>query len=165
MSFSYYIIPLFIILIFVYAFIKGNNAYDDFIIGVKDGMKTSINILPYLISMYIAVKVFDASGILNDIIRTTKISNKIIAQGFFRSFSSNASLSYMIQVFDEYGVDSKEGMVSSILQGATDTTIYVATLYFGSVGVSKYKYGIVIGLLSDLLCLLICIWMYFILFN
>ncbi|MGM9972128.1 MAG: spore maturation protein, partial [Anaeroplasmataceae bacterium] len=134
MSFSYYIIPIFVILIFVCAFLNKTNAYDAFIYGAKDGIKTSIDILPYLMSMYIAVKVFDASGIMDDLLRISKIPNKLLLQGFFRSFSSNASLSYMIEIFKSYGPDSKEGIVSSILQGATDTTMYVITLYFGSIG-------------------------------
>ncbi len=164
MSFSYYVIPVFIILIFIIAFLNKTNAYDSFIIGSKEGIKTSLDILPYLMCMYIAVKVFDASGIIDDLLRFKSIPNKLLAQGFFRSFSSNASLSYMIEIFEHYGPDSKEGMVSSILQGATDTTLYVTTLYFGSIGIGKYRYSVIVGLLSDLLCIFICILMYFVIF-
>ena len=164
MRFSIILIPLFILIVFIYAIIKKTNAYESFIYGAKEGLNQSFDILPYIISMYIAVKVFNASGILEDILRLSKIPPKLIAQGIFRSFSSNASLSYMIDIFNEYGPDSKLGMASSVLQGATDTTFYVLTLYFGSVKVTNYRYSSFIGISSDILCLVLSILMYFYVF-
>ena len=70
----------------------------------------------------------------------------------------------MIDIFNEYGPDSKLGMASSVLQGATDTTFYVLTLYFGSVKVTNYRYSSFIGISSDILCLVLSILMYFYVF-
>lgn len=164
MSISSYIILVFIFIIFIYGLFSKINVYEVFIYGMKEGIKSSINILPYLMSMYIAVRLLDASGIISDFIRISKIPNEIIMQFLFKPLSSNASLSYMLEVFNKYGVDSTEGMVSSILQGASDTTLYVITLYLGSIGITKYRYSIVVGLLSDVFCFIICIVTYFIIF-
>ena len=57
----------------------------------------------------------------------------------------------MMEVYEIYGVDSKEALYSSILQGSSDTTIYVITLYFGSVGIKDYRYALVLGLMADLM--------------
>lgn len=163
-SLSNFIIPLFLIIVFLYSTFKKTDAYDAFIEGCNDGIKQSFSILPFLLSMYVAVKVLDSSGIIEDIIKLKSIPSELFIQGIFRPVSSNASLSYMIDIFEVYGVDSPEGVVSSILQGCTDTTLYVITLYFGSIGVKKYRYSVFIGLLSDLLCFVICVLMYFFIF-
>lgn len=158
---SYYVIPVFIILALVFALKNKTDAYESFITGSKDGIKTAFTILPYLLSMYVAVAVIDASGIFQDIIKFKNIPLEIILQGIFRPVSSNASLSFMINVFDIYGVDSKAGFVSSVMQGGTDTTVYVMTLYFGSIGVINYRYALKVGLLTDLFCFIMCVALYF----
>ncbi len=141
---------------------KKCDAYDAFIEGSRDGVKTSIAILPFLISMYIAVRIFDASGFLQDLIRLKSIPFELILQGIFKPFSNNASMSFMLKAYEAYGVDSKEAVVSSILQGGTDTTMYVMTLYFGSVGISKYRHAPAVGLLNDLFCFCLCMVLYFV---
>lgn len=107
--------------------------------------------------MLVAVNVFQASGLLNDLIHTSKIPNELFIQGAFRPASSHASMSIMLQILKQYGPDSKAGMASSILQGGSDTTIYVMGLYFGSIGIRKTRHAYVIGLISDCICFLCCL--------
>ena len=64
---SYYIILIFVVIVLIYSFYKKNNAYESFINGCTSNMKTGITILPYLLVMYVAVTVFKASGILEDL--------------------------------------------------------------------------------------------------
>ena len=56
----------------------------------------------------------------------------------------------MLNVFQEYGVDSFLGHIASTIQGATDTTMYVLAVYFGSVNISKIRYAAAYGLTADL---------------
>ena len=156
-SISYYFIVGFVLLILIYAFCKKTNVYDAFISGCFDSMKVGISILPYLLCMYVAVSVFKASGILNDLIKVRQIPSELFIQGFFRPASSHASLSMMLSIFSTYGPDSAVGMVSSILQGGSDTTIYVMGLYFGSIGIKKTRHAYAVGLVCDLVCFLCCI--------
>ena len=114
--------------------------------------------------MFVAINVFKASGILNDLISFRKIPSELFIQGIFRPVSSHASLSMMLSIFKEYGVDSSVGTISSILQGGSDTTVYVMGLYFGSIGVKKTRHAYAIGLISDCLCFIMCIALLLIIF-
>lgn len=160
-SISYYIILVFILIVILYSTIKKNNTYDSFIKGCFENMKTGINILPYLLSMYMAVIVFKKSGILDDLFSLSNIPAPILLQGVFRPVSSHASLSMMISIINTYGVDSKEGIISSILQGGSDTTVYVMGLYFGYIGIKKTKHAYFVGLLCDFVCFIICLLLFF----
>lgn len=68
-----------------------------------------------------------------------------------RPISGNASLSLMMEVFSRYGVDSFLGHLASTIQGCTDTTLYILSLYFGTIGIKKIKYSLFAGLLVDLI--------------
>lgn len=151
----------FVLVVLIYSIIKKNNAYESFINGCKDSMKTGITILPYLLIMYVAVNVFKASGILNDLIHFKHIPGELFIQGVFRPVSSHASLSMMVSIINTYGVDSKAGIISSVLQGGSDTTIYVMGLYFGYVGIKKTRHAYVVGLLCDAICFIMCIILFF----
>ncbi len=163
MQISYYFIPVLVFVIFTYSFLKKKNAYDSFIIGAKEGIQTSVQILPFLLSMYVAVNVLNASGLIQDVVRLKNFPIEIIIQAIFKPFSSNASMSFMIDCFETYGVDSNAAMVSSIMQASTDTTFYIVALYFGSVGILNYRYTIKVGLLTDIFCFLLCILLFYIL--
>lgn len=154
---SYYFILGFILLILIYAFFKKTNAYDAFIQGATDSIKVGISILPYLLCMFVAVNVFKASGILEDLIKVDSIPSELFIQGFFRPVSSHASLSIMLTMFKQYGVDSANGMISAILQGGSDTTIYVMGLYFGSIGIKKTRHSYAVGLICDVICFICCL--------
>jgi Uncharacterized membrane protein len=156
-SISYYFIIGFILIIILHGVVKKTNVYDSFIEGAKYQMKEGITIFPFLLCMLVAVNVFKASGMLNDLIRPSKIPNALFIQGAFRPASSHASMSLMLQIFTDYGVDSKEGMTAAILQGGSDTTVYVMGLYFGSVGIRKTRHAYAVGLISDCVCFVCCL--------
>ncbi len=157
---SYYLIAIFIAIILIYSIFKKHNAYDSFIEGSFEAMKIGIGILPYLLVMYVSVKVFKASGIIDDLINLKNIPNELIIQGVFRPISSHASLSMMLETIDKYGVDSKEGMISTVLQGGSDTTVYVMGLYFGMAKIKKTRHSYIVGLICDAVTLIICLLIY-----
>ncbi len=154
---SYYFIIGFILLILAHGVIKKTNVYDAFIDGAKYQMKEGITIFPYLLCMLVAVNVFKASGILNDLVHMKHLPKELFIQGAFRPASSHASMSIMLQIFKDYGVDSKAGTASAILQGGSDTTVYVMGLYFGSIGIRKTRHAYLVGLISDCVCFLCCV--------
>ncbi|MEI3508057.1 MAG: hypothetical protein V8R01_02845 [Bacilli bacterium] len=53
-------------------------------------------------------------------------------------------------MFTTYGADNYLSIMASIIQGSSDTTLYIITLYFGTIGIKKIKYALWAGLLADL---------------
>lgn len=154
---SYFIILGFILIILLFSIFKKINAYEAFIDGVKQTMKSSLGLLPYILIMYVAVNVFVSSNLLSDLLSFTRIPTKFIIQGVFRPVSSHASLSIFMSIINDYGVDSKETIASAILQGGSDTSVYVLGLYFGYANIKKTRYTYIVALLSDVLCFILCL--------
>ena len=70
---------------------------------------------------------------------------------FLRPISGSSSLVLVNDIFTSYGPDTYIGRLASVLQGCTDTTIYVLSLYFGSVGIKKTRYALFNGLFADIM--------------
>lgn len=141
-----YLIPFLVMIIICYGFFKGTNIYEEFLSGAIDGLKIVYEIIPTVLAMIFAVNIFVSSGIL-DILKG--FTTEILPMAFLRPISGNASLAFLSTIYESYGVDSFLGFLGSIIQGATDTTIYVLALYFGSIGVRKTKYALPVGLFAD----------------
>lgn len=158
------ILPIFIIIIIFYGFKKKINIYDTFLEGAKDGLVTVFNIFPAIIAMIFAINIFIDSNVLSFIINLFIPSKyvsinlyNILPMALLRPVSGTASLAIMNNIFQIYGPDSFIGRMASILQGCTDTTIYVIALYFGSIKISKIRYALKVGLFADLIGILVAI--------
>ena len=160
MDITVYIIPLFVGIVFIFGFKKRN--YEDFIKGATDGIKIALESFPYLLSMICATKLLSSSYFLVYLFKNFDIPYMLFMEATFRPLSYNASLSIMIEIFNQYGVDSKMATVSSVLQGATETSFYVIAIYYGSVGIKKYRYSLFMAILSDVLifCLSLLLFYY-----
>lgn len=141
-----YIIPIIVIVIIAYGFIKKCDIYDDFVEGALDGLKVVVEILPVLLAMIFAVNIFVGSEFLNVIGGKFK---DVLPMVVLRPISGNASLAVLSSIYQNHGVDSFISFLASVIQGATDTTIYVLALYFGSVKIKKTRYALPVGLFAD----------------
>lgn len=142
-----FLIPIIVIVIVFYGFIKKCDIYDSFINGAVDGLKISVKIIPTLLAMIFAVNIFVGSNILSDIFNF--FNSDIIPMIFLRPISGNASLAILNNTMKIYGPDSYLGLLASVIQGATDTTVYVIALYFGCVGIKNSRYALPVGLAAD----------------
>lgn len=154
---SAWLLPCIIAAILVAGYFKKVPIYSTFINGAKSGFGTSIQLLPHLIAMMLAVQVFSASGamgivvhLLSPIFHFFGIPPEVAPIGLLRPISSSASLAFMTDIFQHHGVDSWLGQLASTMQASSDTTLYVITVYFGSVGISNFRYALKVGLLADL---------------
>ena len=59
---SQLIIPAFILFTVLYGALKKVRVYDSFVSGAKEGLQVTVNIFPYLLAIFVAVKAFQASG-------------------------------------------------------------------------------------------------------
>ena len=149
------IITLFIVL----AFVNKVNVYDAFVEGAKEGFKTAVMIIPYLVAILVAIGVFRTSGAMDVLVNGIKWV--VLAVGMNADFvealptalmkplSGSGARGMLIDVMNDRGADSFVGRVASTVQGATDTTFYIIAVYFGSVGISKTRYAITAGLIAD----------------
>lgn len=152
------VIPLFVFFVVFYGFIKKVNLYDSFLEGAKEGLHISVNIFPNVLAMVFAINIFLDSNFVYEILRVfegflmkVNIPLDILPMAILRPISGTATLAIMNDIFMSYGSDSYAGRLASVLQGCTDTTIYVLALYFGSIGVKKIRYSLVVGLIADLI--------------
>lgn len=151
------ILPLLICFIILYGYLKKVNVYDSFITGTKESFKTICNIFPSMLAMIFGVNIFIKSNILESLLKVfTPIMNifhiplEIIPMAIIRPISGSSSLAILNNIFEKFTPDSYIGKIASVLQGSTDTTFYVLTLYFGTIGIKKIKYSLWAGLIADL---------------
>lgn len=152
------VIVIYISFIIIYGVIKHVNCYESFKNGVSNNYKILLDIFPNLLALVFAVEVFTNSGIIelfNQYVNLIRVPIEIIIQAFLKPVSSSSSLVMMLKVFNNYGVDSNLGILSSIIQGCSDTTFYIVTLYFSCVKIKDYKYALKVGILSDILTFII----------
>lgn len=169
---SIWLIPLIIGFILLYGTFKRIPTYEAFVEGGKEGIEISFSIIPYLVGMLVAVSVFRASGaldffmdMLKPIFRTIHVPTEIVPLALIRPISGTASLGIMSDLISIYGADSLIGRIASTMQGSTDTTLYVITVYFGAVGIKRMGDAIKVGLLADFAAIIFSVVIVTILFN
>jgi spore maturation protein B len=154
---SLWAIPALISFILVYGWSKRVSVYETFIEGAKGGLGTTIRILPHLIAMMVAITLFRESGALDLFLRAMRpilsllhVPEQIVPLALLRPLSGTGSLAITTDLIAQYGPDSMLGRLASTMQGSTDTTLYVLTVYFGAVGIRNGAYALKVGLWSDL---------------
>jgi len=150
-------IPAILFTITLLAFVRRVNVYEVFIQGAQEGFMTAIKTIPFLVAMFVAISVFRASGamelfagLVSPVTEKFGIPAEILPLGIMRPLSGGGALGITAELIKTYGPDSFIGRLASTLQGSTDTTFFVLTLYFGSVGVTRYRYAIYTGLSADI---------------
>ncbi len=150
-------IPVLIGFILIYGTYKQIPTYESFVEGGKEGIKIAFSIIPYLVGMLVAISVFRASGALDALtswfrpaMRFLGVPAEIVPLAFIRPISGTAALGMTSDLIAVHGPDSFIGRLVSVLQGSTDTTFYVLTVYFGAVGIKKMGDALKVGLIADI---------------
>ena len=150
-------IPLLIFLIIGYGLLCRHNIYEEFIEGAKDGFETVIGIMPTLIGLMVAVGILRASGFLECFsnvcaIFTEKIGfpSELLPLAVVKMFSSSAASGLLLDIFKEYGTDSKLGLIASISMSCTETIFYTMSVYFMTAKVTKTRYTLPGALIATL---------------
>ena len=149
-----------ICLFIVKALRKKINIFEAFIDGAKDGFKTAITIIPYLIAILVGIGVFRASGAmdflmegLRSLVAMTGSDTRWVdgmPTALMKPLSGSGARGMMIDTMKNLGADSFAGRLSAVLQGATDTTFYIVAVYYGAVNIKNSRYTVPYALLADL---------------
>lgn len=139
--------------------VKKLNVYSVFIEGAKEGFHVSVQIIPYLVAMLVAISAFRSTGCMDYLVNgigaffawmglnTDFVPALPVA--FMKPLSGGGARGLMVDVLKQYGPDSFVGRLASIIQGSTETTFYVLAVYFGSVNIDKTRYALACGLIAD----------------
>lgn len=154
-------ILVFIIALFLMSGVaKRVPVYGEFIEGAKEGFQTAIGLIPYLLAMLVAIAGLRASGAMD--LALAAISEFLLFMGWANEFvpalttalmkplSGSGARAMMIETMQTYGVDSFPALVAAVIQGSTETTLYVVAVYYGVVGIKRDRGALACGLLSDL---------------
>jgi len=154
---------------------KKVNVYDAFIEGAKDGFKTAVVIIPYLVAILVGIGVFRASGAMDMLIDglawcidAVGIDTQFIGAlptALMKPLSGGGARGLMVDAMATYGADSFVGRLACIFQGSTDTTFYVLAVYFGSVSIRYTRHAVTCGLLADLAGILSAIFIAYLFFG
>ncbi len=155
-AFSNWALPLLVLLIVTAAAVKRVNVYSAFVKGAKEGLETVFRIAPYLLAMLVAIRVFQSSGamdLLTQIIapvgNLVSAPRQVLPLAIVRPLSGSGSLGMLAGILQEHGPDSQAGLIASTVQGSTETTFYILTVYFGAVSISRARHAPLVGLLAD----------------
>ncbi|MBD5232067.1 MAG: hypothetical protein HDS66_07960 [Bacteroidales bacterium] len=150
-----------IILFIVAGLRKRLNIYDTFIEGAKEGFKTAVMIIPYLVAILVAIGMLRASGALG--VLTGWVEQGVALIGIdtqwvgalptmlMKPLSGSGSCAMMLDVMQAEGADAFVSKLAACVRGSTDTTFYILAVYFGSVGVMRTRYAAGYALLCDLI--------------
>jgi spore maturation protein SpmA len=154
---------------------KKINVYDAFIEGAKEGFKTAVMIIPYLIAILVGVALFRTSGALGFL--TDGIAYVVSLCGLptnwidafptalMKPLSGSGSRGLMIDAMQTFGADSFVGRLACIFQGSTDTTFYLVAVYYGAVNIKNTRYTVLVALLADLVGVLAAIFVCYLFFG
>lgn len=142
----------------LYGLVKRVKVYEAFIEGAKEGFQVAVRIIPYLVAILAAVGAFRAAGAMDALARllgpmTSRLGlpPEVLPMAIVRPLSGGGALGILGSIFATPGLgpDSYAGRLASVLQGSTETTFYVLSVYCGSVGIVRYRHALVAGLLAD----------------
>ncbi|MGC4019197.1 MAG: spore maturation protein [Muricomes sp.] len=150
-----FIIPFIILAIVAYGILMGTNVYDNFIKGAKSGFLTVIKIMPTLIGLMVAVGILRASGFLDFLSSlighfTSYIGfpGELVPLTIVKMFSSSAATGLLLDIFKEYGTDSRLGLISSISMACTETIFYTMSVYLMTAKIKKSRHILTGALLA-----------------
>ncbi len=155
---SEYILPFIVLIVVTYGLIKKIDIFDVFVEGATEALPLTLKIFPCLLAMLVAVNIFLESKIVENIFNFIKfIPTTIIPMFIMRPISGTSSLAILVQIYETIGPDGYLGTLASLIQGSTDTTLYIITLYFGSIGIKKIRYSLFVGLFTDIIAIITAI--------
>ena len=135
------------------------DVYAAFIDGARDGFGVAVQIIPYLVAMLVAIAVFRAAGLMDLVMGWIAAALAALGWptdflpalpvGLMKILSGSGARGLMVDVMQTHGVDSFAGKLAAIIQGSTETTLYVLAVYFGSVGVKYTRHALACALLAD----------------
>ncbi len=140
------IIPLLIFYVIGYGLLNKVAIFDAFVKGAEEGFKIVLGVLPTLIGLMIAIGMLRESGLLEKIAILFQPAASIInfpasllPLTLIKMVSSSASTGLLIDIFKEFGTDSREGYMASLFMCCSETILYTISVYFMATGDKNHR--------------------------
>lgn len=161
---SLLIIPLFILFTILYGSLKKVRVYDSFVAGAKEGPGIILNIFPYLLTIFVAIKGFQASGAFDfvknafyQLFAFMDIPIEVISMAIIKPLSGSASTALFTDIVKTTGPDSAATKITAVIMGSAETTFYVLAVYLGAVGIRKTRYLVPVCLAADFVGIVVAV--------
>ncbi len=161
---SLLIIPLFILFTVLYGTAKKVRVYDSFVAGAKEGPAIILKIFPYLLTIFVAIKGFQASGVFDflsdafySLFAFLEIPIEAISMAIVKPLSGSASTALFTDIVKTTGADSMATQMSAVIMGSAETTFYVLAVYLGAVGIRKTRYLVPVCLVADFIGIVVAV--------
>jgi spore maturation protein B len=161
---SLLIIPLFILFTILYGTFKKVRVYDSFVAGAKEGPRVILNIFPYLLTIFVAIKGFQASGAFDylkngfyQLFSFLDIPIEVISMSLIKPLSGSASTALFTDIVKTTGPESMATKMSAVIMGSAETTFYVLAVYLGAVNIRKSRYLVPVCLIGDLVGIVVAV--------
>ena len=153
---SSWLLPALMAAIVLAGFARRVAVYDAFIAGAREGLDIAVTVLPYLLAILVAVRVFHASGALDTLTAAVAPLTDLVGfpaealpMALIRPLSGSGALAVMTDIMQRNGPDSFPGFLACVINGSSETTFYVLALYLGSVGVRASRHTVLACLAAD----------------
>jgi len=157
-------VPALILIILLLGLWKKVKVYEQFVEGAKEGFRTSVRIIPYLVAMLCAIGMFRASGAMDmltglvaPLTNLIGMPSEVFPMAIIRSLSGSGSLGIMTDLAKTYGPDSLIGRIAAVIMGSNETTFYVLAVYFGSVGINRVRHAPLSGVFADIVSVIVSV--------
>ncbi len=161
---SQLIIPLFILFTVVYGHVRKVRVYDSFVSGAKEGIPIVINIFPYILAIFVAIKAFQASGafgftkeLFAGVSSLVNVPIEVLSLSIIKPLSGSASTGIFTDIVKLTGPESQASLMAGVIIGSAETTFYVLAVYLGAVGIKKTRYLIPVCVLADIAGIIVSI--------
>ena len=140
-----------------FGFLMKRNIYEDFVDGAASGLKTVVKIMPTLIGLMTGVGILQASGFLDmlgrlfgGILDRIGFPSELVPLTIVKMFSSSAATGLLLDIYKEFGTDSRSGLIASLILSSTETIFYTMSVYFIAAKVTKTRYTLPGALLATI---------------
>jgi len=155
-GFGSLIIPVMLLLVPLHGALRKVKVLDAFVRGAEGGLRVLLRMAPYMIAMFASLASVRESGLVESAVGWLAgpaarfgLVPETLAQALLRPVSGSGSMAICAEILKRCGPDSFLGLLSSTLQGSTDTTLYVVAVYFGAVGTTRTRHTLLSGLIGD----------------
>ena len=157
-------IPLMLFVIVITGIIEKKDILSLFVQGAVDGLKVVYKIFPHILAIMVGVALFRETGAMeiifkpiNGVLTALNIPKDVVTLSVLRPISGGAAQSVVMDIFQNYGPDSIEGKIASIIMGGTETTFYVITILYGAVGIKKIRGTLAAALIADFVAIVLSV--------